>query len=67
MFRPYFMGKIMAKSKRKINKLKRKLMESKIKPRIPVAPPSISMKSKKDYDRNKGKKQLKELLNNGNS
>lgn len=52
----------MGKSKRKINKLKRKLMESKIKPRIPVAPPSISMKSKKDYNRHENKKQLKKML-----
>jgi hypothetical protein len=60
------MEKIMGKSKRKINKLKRKLMESKVKPRIPVAPPSISMKSKKDYNRHEGKKQLKKLLENRN-
>lgn len=56
----------MGKSKRKINKLKRKLMESKVKPRIPVAPPSISMKSKKDYNRHEGRKQLKKLLESEN-
>jgi hypothetical protein len=53
----------MAKYKRKINKLRRKLKEQKVKLRIPVAPPSISMKSQKDYDRKQQKQQLKEILN----
>jgi hypothetical protein len=56
----------MAKSKRKINKLRRKLKEQKVKLRIPVAPPSISMKSQKDYNRNQQKQQLKKSLNENN-
>lgn len=54
----------MGKAKRKINKLERNKKKQEIKPRIPVAPPSISMKSKKDYDRNKIKKQTKEMVQN---
>lgn len=53
----------MAKSKRKINRLKRKLKDQKVKLRIPVAPPSISMKCKKDYNRKQQKQQLNKDLN----
>ena len=54
----------MGKAKRKIKKLERKKKEQKIKPRIPVAPPSIGMKSKKDYDRNQVKKDVKKMVEN---
>jgi hypothetical protein len=56
----------MAKSKRKINRLKRKLKDQKVKLRIPVAPPSISMKCKKDYNRKQQKQQLNKDLNENN-
>jgi hypothetical protein len=52
----------MGKSRRKINKLKRKIKEQKVKLRVPVAPPSIRMKSKKDYDRTQQKQQLRKDL-----
>lgn len=54
----------MGKAKRKINKLERKKKKQKIKPRIPVAPPSIAMKSKKDYDRKKVKKETEQMVKN---
>jgi hypothetical protein len=57
----------MGKAKRKINKLRRKLKNMKIKPRIPVAPPSIVMKSKKDYDRRKMKQETKKMVDNDKS
>ena len=56
----------MGKAKRKINKLRRKLLKQKIKPRIPVAPPGSAMKSKKDYDRQKSKEELKKMVENDN-
>lgn len=52
----------MGKAKRKINKLERKKKKQKVKPRIPVAPPSIAMKSKKDYNRNSAKEQTKKMV-----
>jgi hypothetical protein len=52
----------MGKAKRKINKLERKKKKQKIKPRIPVAPPSITMKSKKDYNRKNIKKETKKMV-----
>lgn len=52
----------MGKAKRKINKLERKKKKQEIKPRIPVAPPSIAMKSKKDYDRKKVKEETKQMV-----
>lgn len=54
----------MGKAKRKINRLRRKKMKKKIKPRIPVAPPGYSMKSEMDYDRNKQKSNTRKLLEN---
>ena len=54
----------MGKAKRKINKLERKKKKQEIKPRIPVAPPSIAMKSKKDYDRSKSKQEVKKMVEN---
>jgi len=48
----------MGKAKRKINKLRRKMLKKKIKPRIPVAPPTIVHKSGKDYNRQNAKKEL---------
>lgn len=53
----------MGKAQRKINRLRRKKLKQKIKPRIPVAPPGYAMKSKMDYDRNNDKKFIKKLLN----
>ena len=53
----------MGKAKRKINRLRRKRLKQKIKPRIPVPPPGFSMASKKDYNRQKTKKQTKEMVN----
>ena len=52
----------MGKAKRKINKLERKKKKQEIKPRIPVAPPSIAMKSKKDYNRKKIKEETKKMV-----
>jgi len=52
----------MGKAKRKINKLERKKKKQEIKPRIPVAPPSITMKSKKDYNRKKIKEETKKMV-----
>lgn len=52
----------MGKAKRKINRLERKKLKQKVKPRIPVAPASFSMKSKKDYDRKKTKKETMEIV-----
>jgi len=52
----------MGKAKRKINRLRRKLLKSKIKPRIPVAPPGYSHKSEMDYDRKKNKKEVKKAI-----
>ena len=52
----------MGKAKRKINRLERKKRKQEVKPRIPVAPPSIAMKSKKDYDRQKTKKETKQMV-----
>lgn len=57
----------MGKAKRKINRLRRKLKNMKIKPRIPVAPPSFVMKSKKDYDRKKMKQETKKMANDDKS
>jgi hypothetical protein len=53
----------MGKSRRKINRLRRKFLKRKLTPRIPVAPPGFSMKSKKDYDRNKHKQETKKMAN----
>jgi hypothetical protein len=53
----------MGKAKRKINRLRRKKLKQKIKPRIPVAPPGYAMKSKMDYDRKNNKKAAKQLIN----
>lgn len=55
---------IMGKAKRKINRLRRKKMKKKVKPRIPVAPPGYAMKSEMDYDRNKNKSNTRKLLEN---
>jgi hypothetical protein len=55
----------MGKSKRKINKLQRNKLKKKIKPRIPVAPPGFSIKSKKDYDRKEHKKETKQMVLDG--
>ena len=52
----------MGKAKRKINKLERKKKKQEIKPRIPVAPPSVAMKSKKDYNRKKIKEETKKMV-----
>ena len=52
----------MGKAKRKINKLERKKKKQEIKPRIPVAPPSIAMKSKKDYNRKKIKEETEKMV-----
>lgn len=52
----------MGKAKRKINKLRREKLKKKIKPRIPIAPPGHTMATKKDYDRKKAKKEIKEIL-----
>jgi hypothetical protein len=54
----------MGKAKRKINRLERKKRKQEIKPRIPVAPPSIAMKSKKDYDRKRVKEETKRMVEN---
>ena len=55
----------MGKAQRKINKLRRKKLEQSIGPRIPVAPPTITFKSKKDYDRKNNKKEIeKEVKSN---
>lgn len=54
----------MGKAKCKINRLRRKKMKKKIKPRIPVAPPGYAMKSEMDYDRKKHKPKTRELLEN---
>lgn len=51
----------MAKAKRKINRLRRKKLKQKVKPRIPVAPPGYGMKSKMDYDRKENKKATKNI------
>jgi hypothetical protein len=53
------------KARRKINKLRRRKLQAKIGPRIPVAPPNIRMKSKKDYDRKNMKNELKKMVENG--
>lgn len=55
----------MGKAKRKINRLRRKKLQAKIGPRIPIAPPNIRMKSKKDYNRKNMKNELKKALENG--
>lgn len=52
----------MGKAKRKINKLRKKKLKQKVKPRIPVAPPGYGMRSKMDYDRKDLKKAMKKLL-----
>ncbi len=52
----------MGKAKRKINKLRRKKLKQKVKPRIPVAPPGYAMKSEMDYDRKSHKKATKKLV-----
>ena len=51
----------MGKAKRKINRLRRKKLKQKIRPRIPVAPPGFVMKSKIDYNRNDNKKIIREI------
>lgn len=51
----------MGKAKRKINKLQRK-KKKKVKERLPIAPPTIVIKSKKEYDRKKDKPKTKEIL-----
>ena len=51
----------MGKAKRKINRLRRKKLKQVIKPRIPVAPSGFSMKSKKDYNRQKNKQETKKI------
>lgn len=56
----------MGKSKRKINKLRRKMLKNKIRRRIPVAPPTIVMKTDRDYDRKQGKLEIKKLLKDDN-
>ena len=53
----------MGKSKRKINRLRRKFLKKKVKRRIPVAPPSFAFKTDKDYDRKKLKKDTKKVVN----
>ena len=53
----------MGKAKRKINKLRRKLLKKKVKPRIPVAPPGFAFKTDKDYDRKKTKQDTKKMVN----
>ena len=52
----------MGKSQRKINRLRRKKLKQKVKPRIPIAPPGYGMKSKMDYDRKDHKKTIKKLM-----
>jgi hypothetical protein len=52
----------MGKAKRKINRLRRKKLSQKIRPRIPVPPPGFGMKSKMDYDRKNYKKDLEKIL-----
>jgi hypothetical protein len=52
----------MGKAKRKINKLRRKKLSQKVKPRIPVAPPGFGMKSKMDYNRKKYKENIEKLF-----
>jgi hypothetical protein len=59
-----YIGDIMGKAKRKINRLKRKLIKKGVKIRIPIAPPQKSMKTKKDYDRKKHKQETKKIVNN---
>ena len=55
----------MGKAQRKINNLRRKKLEQSIGPRIPVAPPTITFKSKRDYDRKNTKKEIaKEVESN---
>jgi len=54
----------MGKAKRKINRLRRKLLKKKSWLRIPIAPPGYALKSDKDYDRKKLKKETKEMVNN---
>lgn len=52
----------MGKAKRKINRLRRKMIKKGFNPRIPIAPPSVRMKTKKDYNRANNKKAIKENL-----
>lgn len=52
----------MGKARRKINRLRRQFLKNKPKPRIPVAGPGGAMKSKKDYDRKKVKKETEKLV-----
>lgn len=52
----------MGKAKRKINRLRRKLLKKKVKPRIPIAPPGKAHKTKKDYNRQNLKKETKKIL-----
>lgn len=52
----------MGKAKRKINRLRRKMLNKKIRPRVPVPPVGCSMKTIKDYDRKKMKKETKEMV-----
>ena len=53
----------MGKSKRKINRLRRKLLKNGFKMRIPVPPPGFAFKTDKDYDRNKIKQETKKIIN----
>lgn len=52
----------MGKAKRKINRLRRKLLKNGVKLRIPIAPPNISFKTQRDYDRKEHKKETKRLV-----
>ncbi len=52
----------MGKAKRKINRLRRKLLKRGVRSRIPIAPPGYAMKTDKDYDRSKMKKETKKLV-----
>lgn len=52
----------MGKAKRKINRLRRKRLKQKIKPRLPSPPPGYAMRSKMDYNRNDHKTATKQLI-----
>lgn len=60
------MGKMSERRRKKRKKLQQlaKYMKSlfTIKPRIPVAPPSITFKTKKDYNRSQNKKTISKEL-----
>lgn len=53
----------MGKAKRKIKRLRRKFLKKKVKIRIPTPPPGFTMKSDKDYNRQKMKKETKKIIN----